>query len=508
MADQLIDGNFLQAQTVGARRFEYPFRQNADRVSALFEEDYWQTKDTWTPQEFVTPHPELRDFYLIGETEPVEFMAGLVKFTRRYSRVPQRQIIPGSMFVTKPLLSGNFPQNIGSSIVIQPEPNVGTYQFYAATNITVDSGPPFSIAVTGGNFSITIGGNTAAGIGYSPTAGSLAAALNALPIVQAHGNANVPTASSGGASILFDNPWGAITIDTTGITGGGPFSNICTPRDAVNRVWDVTISGSNLANGALAGTFTMNVLGQVTAPIAVNGATTAFQSALVALDYAGPNSSIGLPASGGLYSGKPLLASNIQAKFSIILGLPTFSLDTTNLLPANSGSSISYGAYAGWTYAVSASPQAERTITAPGHGAANTDTLLIMSGNTAYTVNAGNFAAVSSTQITLNSLAGGAFSTSSALTRVGRLTANYTGGGTAILTRVKKVTDFYLPGVTPGVTNIDTVPLPASQGDDSSLLSAIFSGATSINYEVGDLTQWRESPILARTIITLNPNTL
>jgi hypothetical protein len=101
-ADTLHDGDFTKAVSIGAQRYEYPFRNNGDRVSAVFEEDYWQTKTTFVPMEYSTPHETLRDFYLIGETDPVEFMAGLYKFTRTYARVPRQQQEGSSILVPMP----------------------------------------------------------------------------------------------------------------------------------------------------------------------------------------------------------------------------------------------------------------------------------------------------------------------------------------------------------------------------------------------------------------------
>src|SRR5688572_1802572 len=114
--DFLIDGDFSRAKAQGARRYEYPFRKNGDRVSALFEEEYWQEKRTFTPEALKTPHEELPGFYLVAESEPVEMIAELLKFTRTYARVPVTQTVPGSLWVTKPELEGTFPQVINGSL--------------------------------------------------------------------------------------------------------------------------------------------------------------------------------------------------------------------------------------------------------------------------------------------------------------------------------------------------------------------------------------------------------
>jgi hypothetical protein len=104
MADNqtLVDGDFSRPSAVGARRYEYPFRTNGDRVTAIFEEDYWQTKATYTPTEFPIPHAEIPDFYLIDETEPRETIAGILTFTRTYARVPSEQTEYSSLWFTIP----------------------------------------------------------------------------------------------------------------------------------------------------------------------------------------------------------------------------------------------------------------------------------------------------------------------------------------------------------------------------------------------------------------------
>jgi hypothetical protein len=106
MPDTLHDGNFLAPVTNGPRRYEYPFRQNGDRVSALFEQEYWQAVATFTPTELSVAHPTEPEFYLVKETEPVEFMAGLLKFVRTFARVPARQTEWSSFIIQMPEFSG------------------------------------------------------------------------------------------------------------------------------------------------------------------------------------------------------------------------------------------------------------------------------------------------------------------------------------------------------------------------------------------------------------------
>lgn len=123
-ANTLIDGNWIKPETTGAPRFVYPFRLNGDRVSAYFEQDYFQQATTPTaPLPFVAsplsiPHETLRDFYLIAETPPVFGLANLLGFTRTYSRIPSTQVSYSSQAITKPapssfgVLDANFRNNV------------------------------------------------------------------------------------------------------------------------------------------------------------------------------------------------------------------------------------------------------------------------------------------------------------------------------------------------------------------------------------------------------------
>lgn len=105
MPDILLDGNYLQADAIGSPRWTWPFRQNGDRVSAYFEQDYWQSIATFTPQELIVPHPTLRDFYLIRETPPVPMFADVWQFTRTWARIPATQNVYSTLAINKPALS-------------------------------------------------------------------------------------------------------------------------------------------------------------------------------------------------------------------------------------------------------------------------------------------------------------------------------------------------------------------------------------------------------------------
>jgi hypothetical protein len=68
----------------------------------------------------------------------------------------------------------------------------------------------------------------------------------------------------------------------------------------------------------------------------------------------------------------------------------------------------------------------------------------------------------------------------------------------------KRISEFYLPGITTGITTADDISIPVNQGDGSILLLSIFAGTGSLNLSVGELTQWRDGPILSLTKTTIN----
>ena len=89
------------------------------------------------------------------------------------------------------------------------------------------------------------------------------------------------------------------------------------------------------------------------------------------------------------------------------------------------------------------------------------------------------------------------------ITECGKVTkANYLPGTTATVP-ARRLTTFYLPGVTSGITDADDIPIPSNQSDGPALLEAIFAGGGSVNWQVGQLTQWREGPILSLTRTTI-----
>jgi hypothetical protein len=504
MPDTLHDGSYLEPVTNGPRRYEYPFRMNGDKISSLFEQEFWQAAATFHPAEFAVAHPTEPGFYLVKESEPVEFMAGLLKFTRMYSRVPTQQIVPGSMYVTKPALSGTFPAVIGGSRVIQPDASVAVFKFYDKNDVVSETGAPNGNPTTGGTYTVTVGASTTGAVAYNASAGTLQTALNALGIVSGRGNF-VVTGTYTTAFTLTLNAAPTPTIDASSITlsAGSKYTTVSS-LSAIGAPWfQFQISGSTVLTG---GTFTLTIFGQTTGAIAYNASAATVAAAINALSNVNGTATVAIQTAGYTASGNILLTTG-SIWFQVFISLPTISGAAGSLTP--SGSSISFAASGalGGSLQLSGGPITSRTIYAPGHGISNTDSIYINSGGEFFTLEPGEFNVVDADNLLLTQADSGAvFSSAGSITEVGKLTSTYTGG--TVLTRIKRVTDYYLPGISPGIATIDDIPLPAYQGDADTLLAAIMDGSTSINYEVGDLSQWRDTPILARTVITLNAATL
>jgi hypothetical protein len=70
----------------GARRWLRPFDDNFAQV--MFEQDYQQFEDSFSPLTLDTPSDDFSDAYLVREGELSALGGGVVKWTRTYARIP------------------------------------------------------------------------------------------------------------------------------------------------------------------------------------------------------------------------------------------------------------------------------------------------------------------------------------------------------------------------------------------------------------------------------------
>lgn len=429
---------------------------------------------------------------------------------RIYSRIPKQQIVPSDQFITKPSLSGDFPQVIGDQLVTQPDPSVGTFLFFSRKAVTSDSGPPGVINYpTGGTYTITIAGDTTAAIAFNASAATVQAAINALPIAAARGNFTVSGLYNSASGFQVSSPtYGAGTLNVGSLTAT---NSVITGASATQVLGGVQIffqatAWPNTSDQITGGTFTVTVFGQTTSALAYNCSTADLLAALQALPAVGPTATIEINAN----KTKPLgpdsgPSTNKTINFTLTIPYPAHSV-TGSLTPAGSSVSANAGNISFQVTFTGVAAQT-RTIGAPSHGLSNTDAPYVTSTGGTFNLLPGQFSVFDGNTIVFTPASGSVFY-GGQISVVGKLESSYVGGGALVQTRVQLVTDFFLIGVSPGITTIEDIPLPLFEGDDASLLAAIIAGSPSINYEVGKLESWEGTPILARTVTKLNASQL
>lgn len=496
----LIDGDFSQATEVGAPRYSYPFRQYGDPVSAFFEQDCWQIQATYAAQKLGIQHPTKPGFYLVEESDPTPIIGNLLQFTRVWSMIPQEQTVPSSLFITKPDIPGTFPQVFGDYVVFRPVSSVASYDAYTPQAVTADGGPNSS-AATGGTYTITYAGQTTGAIAYNASAGTVQTALNALGKITALGGVTVTGSVSAGFSVVFANP-SLLTVNTASLTvSGGSISSSPFGGNANRNFFQVPqIQASGSAFTITGGTFTITILGQTTAAIAYNATAATVAAALNALtNFAayGFTASVDTGTNSTIYPGSYFLYFTISIKAATLSATSTLLPPAISISVAGDG----YGTDQRQTVTFPAGT-GSRTMTVPAHGFTTNDTLFVKIGDNYYDgIAPGGFTLPDSDTVLITQ-AGGQLTDTGLAAQCGKRTiSGYS--PTATQTRVKYVTDFYLPGVSAGITTIDDIPLPTYQGDPASLLTAIFAGTSTINYQVGALEIWK-GPIIQRKITTLN----
>lgn len=324
-----------------------------------------------------------------------------------------------------------------------------------------------NVVATGGTYTLSVFGQTTGSLNYNATEATVAAALNGLSNVAARGSY-------------------AVTF-----VGSGTYSYSSGYREMWCRFTPNKITG---------GTYTLTVGGNTTSALAYNAGIAAIQTALNALTSVSNRGGCTVTGT-GFTSG--------AIGFSVIFSNPALTVATGSLTPAGATATVALadGTIGKTQSIVFNSATASRSITVSGgHGISSGDTIYVKADGIYYS-DIDNFSVTDSANLVISVSPSSALGTATAITEVGKRTiTGYT--PTAVLTRVKYITDFYLVGVSPGITTIDDIPLPTYEGDSTSLTAAIFSGDTSINYQVGELSYWRDTCILARTTTTLNATQL
>jgi hypothetical protein len=493
--------------------FEFPFLNLGDSEAFILTRFFKQTVAGWTADRLAARYIPGRDAdaqypnaYLIAESKISRTETAMCQFTRTYARIPGQQIIPSSMFITKPDIPGEFPQNFGDYLITKPVSTVSSYNAYVRKTVSSDSGAVTGAYPSGGTYTLTFGGDTTTNIAYNASNSTVQSALNALTSVGNRGNCVVTGSynSVAGLTVTF-NSYALASVDMSSVTN--TFSSAYNDgRSSANGGYTQVMSYGFYSSGVIdGGTFTVTIFGQTTGSIAYNASAATVQTALNLLSEVTDRGGCTVATGGSTINYDPRrLAFTINFTNAII------TADASSLTPSGAyiTPTITDGTVGRTQSITFVGSGASRTLNVSGgHGIDSSSSIYIKADSVYYELASSAFNVTDSSTVALIATLDLAYSAAVAITEVGPLFKSaYSPSVT--LSRIKRVTDYYLPGVSPGISSSDEIPLPTYQGDAASLLAAIFSGSTSINYEVGELTRWLDSPILARTLTTLNAATL
>jgi hypothetical protein len=608
--------NFSTLPTeVGRAQIEYPFKKNGDRTTRIVKRTYKQLAGNFTPTAPGSPDVTFSDHYLIEETDPQPTQTGLESFTRTYATIPTTQTVPSSVILSKPSLSGTFPQAYGTFRIFQPDTTLLQFDAYLARTVTSDTGVPVYYP-TGGTYTLTFDGDTTGAIAYNATAGTVQTALNALGSVADRGNVVVTgTYNSAGGFVITFNNYAQITVATGSLTGGtisksesvvnggysqtlsayiaGSLTDILYPNlptdvdltytetkgffngssSGSTIYWALAGAGPNYYDGTwTGGTFTVKVAGSTSAPLAYNCSIQDVQDAydsLAAGKYTvtpranytyGSDSMVFTSASvlssnykaigfnvtanntsatGGTYTltaftqttaaiaynataatvegalnalssvaarGNCTVSGALDSGFAITFVNAAMTTSGASLTPTGSASVVAVidGGIGRIHRATFSNPTSFRDLYIANHGLQAGDTLFIRAtAGPAYYANITAFSAPDSNTIRLVVSPSDAWAAVAAVDECGKRTRYHYESGSAAI-RCKRITDFYMTGVTPGIATADEIPLPTNQSDGPALVLALLGGTGTLNLSVGELTQWRDGPILSLTKTTIN----
>ena len=489
-----------QPVEVGRAVVEYPFRMNGDRITKTIRRTYKQAPGYFTPTPLGSPDLQFPDAYLIEETDPAPTPTNLDTVTRTYSTVPSTQTVPSSIILSRPALSGTFPQVYGGLRIFQPDTTLLQYDAYAAQTVLSDSGAP-SLYPTGGTYTLTLSGSTTGAIAYNASAGTVQTALNAITSVSNRGGVVVTGSynSANGFTITF-NTYATATMDGSLLTASNTI-NVQSVASNVNGYSQSPAATVLNAGTFTGGTFTLTIFGQTTAAIAYNASAATVQAALNALLEVSNRGNCTVTA----YAATILFDARTIA-FNFQFANSAFTASTASTTPATVATISQQGV--GWgevqqIYFLSSG--VSRTLYVSAHGITVADTiyLRVSSGATYYSAIVGTFTVPDANNIVLSLTSNPSYSAAAAFGEVGKRTKyHYEVGAQPI--RCKRITDFYLPGITPGITTADDITLPTNQSDGAALILALLGGSATANVNVGELTQWRGGPILSLTRTTIN----
>lgn len=455
--------------------------------------------------------------FLTTENSPDEGLlnVGMAKWSRSYCRIPRETNVPGSVIVSKPdiprtgsTIAAYLPQGtaawlagqnyvgpvylltLAGVLAFERNINLPQWELYRTVAVTGDSGPSSSSSVTAGTYTLTVNGQTTGSLNYNDVAATVQTAINALSRVTALGGVVVTGSYTGGFVVTYNS----IALATFGI---GSLTG------AVSSYPVYRGFGQQVTIHATAGTYTITVLGQTTASINYNDPTGTISTRLNALSNV-------VAAGGVTVSGGGFNALNNTGYFNIAFSAPQITGTTTSLQPAGSvigsRSPTGQGSFAlggGSIQNVNLYGAGQRVLTVPAHGFTTADTLVMAGTSVALSqvpiyafFDITSFTVVDANTISVTVTGQDYFINTPLITHLGaqRVTGYQPG---PINCRCQVITDYFLPGVSAGITTAQDVTLATVQSDPAQFLGGMVL-STTLNYDVGDLRTW-DGPILSAT---------
>lgn len=381
-----------------------------------------------------------------------------------------------------------------------------------------------------GTFTINYYNQTSTAITYSGNTSTFVSnlqnGLSSLSTLQNRGGATIGTTLISNTRAVFDLTFpparltgGTFDITAFGSTGSNiafntnatilasNISNVLNNVAAVSTRGGLQVTPGTVSNTSATatilptaaalngGTFNVTLFGQTTSNIAHNAAVSTVQAAFNDLSNVQSRGNVIVTSSSG--STSILNNTNTVSGFSIGFSNNIFAGNAASLTPSGSTITIAKtdGTIGRTQQITFASSSATRTLYAVGHEIDAGETIFIRnSGSVFANIAPSKVTVIDANTIQLTVVGSDTWASVASITEMGpRTKVNYEPGSVVI--RSKTTTDFYLPGVTAGITTADDIPIPVDESGTAAFLQGVFSGQDNINVRVGELRPWR-GPIL------------
>lgn len=249
----------------------------------------------------------------------------------------------------------------------------------------------------------------------------------------------------------------------------------------------VTIGSSRVVTG---GTFTLTYKAQTTAALAYNESAANIKTAIEALSTViadgftvtvtnnlGSSGALTIAVASGTAQAAFALASSLTPDVASVVFLTYSSFATQNFVTATS-------------------------VSAAAHGFTNTGPLVLMqtlsSSRAVREIPSSRWAVYDANTLALYPGVGAALT----LYNFAAYVRSYTPGTRRLNLRIKS--DFYLPGVTPGIASVDDIPLPVSVEEVNAFLEAALTQSDYADYSSEDLVRWLGGQVYRREVNQLD----